>query len=287
MITKNLAKRLNLKLTNIEHIANGVGSFPISISQRTSATISLRYQSFKATLSFLVINKITENIPQFSFDKPSLNIPTHISLADEAFNNSRGIDILLGQGIFLQLLIQEQISLGRGKPVLQNSKLGWFIGGPISLPAINTMCCVLNTDIDKKLERFWKIEEEIHINKQLTREELECENEFSRTHKQNSEGRFIVTLPLKGDPHLLGDTIKSATTRFFSLEKQLMKKPMLKLDYDGFLKEYESLGHMTLVEDSHICRITQFSKNQVRQLNFALYLMHPLNVTMGCHLIVY
>ncbi|CAH0551011.1 unnamed protein product [Brassicogethes aeneus] len=71
-------KQQNILLSNI--ITN--------IKIQTDAVVKSTYNNFEAKLSFLVIDKITEKIPQVSFDVSSLNIPSSIKLADPELNKA-------------------------------------------------------------------------------------------------------------------------------------------------------------------------------------------------------
>ena len=56
--------------------------------------------------------------------------------------------------------------------------------------------------------------------------------------------RHIVTLPKKLNHDSLGSSKSLALKRFYSSEKRLLKNPELRQDYNQFMAEYESLGHM-------------------------------------------
>jgi len=50
-----------------------------------------------------------------------------------------------------------------------------------------------------------------------------CENEFIKTTKKDSDGRYIVSIIFKEDV-TLGDTKKQAIARYMNLEKKTKKK---------------------------------------------------------------
>ncbi|CAG9137721.1 unnamed protein product [Plutella xylostella] len=82
------------------------------------------------------------------------------------------------------------------------------------------------------------------IDNQAT-EERECEASFSEHTSRNADGRFVVTIPLKESPDVLGDSYNMARRRFMSLEKRIERDPVLKEHYTKFMQEYIDLGHMT------------------------------------------
>ncbi|XP_050683548.1 uncharacterized protein LOC126978616 [Leptidea sinapis] len=94
------------------------------------------------------------------------------------------------------------------------------------------------------LSRFWELDT-ISSKHKLTPEEKRCEQIFADTTYRESDGRFVVTLPLKEPPTILGDSYNMARHRFISLERRLQKNPILQKLYFDFMREYIELGHMT------------------------------------------
>lgn len=83
----------------------------------------------------------------------------------------------------------------------------------------------------------------------MSPEEKACEEHFTKTTKRKPDGRFIVSLPLKEAPEVLGDSFAMAKQRFLSLELRLEKDPHMKKLYVDFMKEYIESAHMS--ESSH------------------------------------
>ena len=72
-----------------------------------------------------------------------------------------------------------------------------------------------------------------------------------QTTERNEKGRFIVSIPFKQtELSLLGSSRDIAVKRLFSIEKKLAKTPLLKEQYMNFIKEYETLGHMSEIPSS-------------------------------------
>lgn len=80
----------------------------------------------------LVLKKITDIIPQQPVNMSNLNIPSDLSLADEEFYKPAPIEIQIGAGLFFEIISLNQIKLGKNKPVLQETKYGWMVSGPVS-----------------------------------------------------------------------------------------------------------------------------------------------------------
>lgn len=72
---------------------------------------------------------------------------------------------------------------------------------------------------------------------------------YSATTSRNQYGRYIVKLPLRSDPAVIGDSFQEALRRFRQIEKRLQRDVALQTNYNNFMKEYLSLCHMQMVED--------------------------------------
>nr|CAI5856581.1 unnamed protein product [Callosobruchus analis] len=144
---------------------------------------SVQDKSFQVKLSCLVIEKITQDIPNFYIDPTQINIPQNLSLADQNYYEAGEVQLLLGAGIFYDMLLPGKISLGKNMPVCQNSRLGWFLAGNITMfmdnqvdlnsnPQIscNLTMTQCNKQLHEQIEKFWAIEECSHMVP-LTKEE--------------------------------------------------------------------------------------------------------------------
>ncbi|KAF2881772.1 hypothetical protein ILUMI_24414 [Ignelater luminosus] len=146
-------------------------------------------------------------MPNFKVNTNNLEIPKGLKLADPYFYNPTTIDILLRAEIFWELLSVGRVRLGSHKPILQKTKLGWVIGGPVERafngePTTSLVASVSNLELT--ITRFWELES-ITDKQEWSAEDHKCEQRFKATHKRNSEGRFIIELTFKSDvPALAG-----------------------------------------------------------------------------------
>ncbi|XP_050516051.1 uncharacterized protein LOC126890925 [Diabrotica virgifera virgifera] len=192
-MTYNCLTKLGLNKSNVDISTSGISKKLIRINHSTKAKIYSMNKSFHADLSFLALEKITDNLPGISFNREAINFPKNIQLADTDFNQSKPIEVLLGASIFWSLMCVGQIKCGKNMPVLQKTHLGWILSGPISLlNSCNNICNlnIKNLDIQEKLEKFWKLEE-CPTTTRLSQEELECEEHFKQTTSRGSDGKFI------------------------------------------------------------------------------------------------
>lgn len=253
-MTRDLCQRLNLKPTKITHVVKGVGQAMTKIDGEVNITIMSRFGDYSTNLNFLILQGITDKLPIKSFDINLLSLNRNLCLADPEFNISNKIDILLGVPVFYSVLLPEQKLLGPNMPILQNSRLGWVLGGNLRLPKREddiSMSC-LNVEIgliEKKISEFWEIEE-VNPKNHFSREEQYCETYFLNTTTRDNDGRFIVSIPFKKSIENLGRSRDIALSRFYSLERRLEKNTVLKREYLKFMSEFESMGHMTAIQDS-------------------------------------
>uniref|UniRef100_A0A1I8N6A2 Uncharacterized protein n=1 Tax=Musca domestica TaxID=7370 RepID=A0A1I8N6A2_MUSDO len=110
---------------------------------------------------------------------------------------------------------------------------------------------ILSTEeeINLNLERLWKLEELDKNNKEITPEQMECEQNFKKNVSRESSGRIVVKLPFKESPSSLGQSRNTALRRFSAQERRLQNNLELKSEYNNFMRDYENLGHMSLFKN--------------------------------------
>nr|CAH7749572.1 unnamed protein product [Callosobruchus chinensis] len=198
-ITTRLMSQLRLDSTDAGIPVIGVGNSTTRIAKRVRTEIKSLNNDYSVKLTFLVLDEITECMPNFPFNKTELKIPKTVKLADSNFYLSSTIDILLGAGIFFDLLCSGRIKLGENLPVLQQTLLGWIISGPLprEMNSSSNFCnLAIEASLDKQIEKFWLLEE-FTTQKPQSREEIECENVFVETTRRDDSGHFVVTLPTR------------------------------------------------------------------------------------------
>lgn len=256
-MSNNLFDKLKIPKNKVKIQVIGINDQPSNILSMTKTKIKSLDSSHQYELDFLVTNKITGNIPQISFDTSRFYIPSNIKLADPKFNQSGNVDILLGAGIFYNVLSNGQIRLGKNAPVLQNTKLGWIVAGPFQTGPMpnNTFCNFSKTlKLENQMEKFWLLEEPLIKENNYSIEESEVEEHFKNTFERDYSGSFIVRLPFKENYVQLGESYTMALKRFQSLEHKLSKSTLQKEQYTKFIEEYLQMGHMTLLTKPEISK---------------------------------
>ncbi|XP_050294945.1 uncharacterized protein LOC126735061 [Anthonomus grandis grandis] len=249
-ISEKLFKLLNIPYQSVNMSVSGIGPDVTNLTKRVQLQIKSMVNNFSAKIPALVINKITELTPQIPIDISSIKLPADIILADSSFHTPSEVDLLIGAGLFYNILCSRQIKTGNGNPILQETQLGWVVSGPLSLLANVSYASSYKThrqslfctnDLQGCLEKFWLTEETTQqVPHVLSKEELECEDHFQETTHQDLTGRL--------QDCLRNDTLQPALKRFYSLEQKFDKNPEIKKLYIDFIKEYISLGHMSEIQ---------------------------------------
>lgn len=264
LITERLCKRLNLTTRLVDRSLLGINNATSRVGKTCRINMTSLNNSFSTELSCFVLPSITSLVPGHEINISNLAIPNNICLADPTFYMPAEIDILIGADLFWDLLGKQTIKLGKKKPVLCETRLGWIISGPIFSNCVtdthsrDIMCNFNNTDsydqglddIRIDLTRFWQLEEICSKSSNYFPEERLCEEHFVQNTTRLVDGRFCVRIPLKQDPSVLGDSYQRAAHCLHSLERRLQRKPDLNKMYHEFMMEYKLLGHMSECNDT-------------------------------------
>ena len=232
-ITKEFCNSLGIAKQKTNVNITGIGTGKTVVNERTRITIHSRTNPYKATLDFLVVPRITNNLPAISLNSDILNsIPNDIELADSDFHKSLSIDMLIGAELFFELLCIGQIRTSNNSPTYQKTKLGWIVSGKLKSQVATHLTCNLSTQdkLYQQIEKFWTIEEVTSNKSQVVQsEELDCERHFVQGTIRQNNGRFEVRLPFNEQLDRLGESETIA---------------MNEQQYRNFMSEYEQLGHM-------------------------------------------
>ncbi|XP_067214210.1 uncharacterized protein [Linepithema humile] len=249
-MTMDLCNKLGLHTVKTDIIVAGLNQSKTKVLETATATIESMHTEFKERLNFLVVPKITFNLPSEPLDLKRINIPTEASLADPDFHKPKKMDLLIGVDLFWDLICYETCK----HPYLYKTKLGYVVSGKLSQKSHRSpnKTCNLATnveDVSHYLKQFWEVEE-LPLERHLSPEEQTCESHFLKTTKRDSSGRFIVSIPIKASINDLGESKGLAERRLKSLERKLRDCDKMRSEYISFMRKYEELGHMTAVTDS-------------------------------------
>lgn len=149
-ITENMCQLLSLNKTKINMEILAVTGLKANVKYETNATISSRFTNFEENLDFLVLSKITGNLPSTLIDISNWQIPANTDLADPEFFKPNKIDMVIGGEIFYDLLCYGKIELSKDLPSLRKTLLGWIVVGRkvIKQPESSTSVVCANTSKD-------------------------------------------------------------------------------------------------------------------------------------------
>ncbi|XP_063989936.1 uncharacterized protein LOC135169130 [Diachasmimorpha longicaudata] len=185
-----------------------------------------------------------------------INIPINSLRKGRSKSSSTSIDIIIGADYYGQVIGHEVIKSPDNQLVAQQTIFGWIVSGTVcctdckpksSLTAVRVSPTEQLLDL---LKKFW-VQEELSSSKEilLNQDDQECELHFRNTHSRDSEGRYVVRLPLKTSVSALGESRRHALQLLNRTAKKLEANQEYGKLYKDFIREYEDLGHMRRVSE--------------------------------------
>ncbi|XP_053968286.1 uncharacterized protein LOC128869705 [Anastrepha ludens] len=212
--TSRLSNQLLLKKSKLPVAISGIGDSGTTVEYTINIIFKSIHSDYTNTITASIIPTITEQQPTTAFSISHWVIPENIKLADPSINTSRMIDLLIGAGIFFDLLCVGQIRLKEPTPIFQKTRLGWIVFGGKQRSNISSSCAVSsklveskesNGSLDQMVRSFWETENGLEGTTKVTKEELDCEIHFQTNHCRLGTGEYSVRLPVKLSPNMLGD----------------------------------------------------------------------------------
>ncbi|KAL0811523.1 hypothetical protein ABMA28_009914 [Loxostege sticticalis] len=272
-------KKIDSKVYSQDSTILGVCQGVQNSNQKAQFDIYSRISDFKLKVNCCIVDSITCDLPQFKIDRSNLDLGREVLLADENFDKSASIDVLLGCDVLLQALLHSAEPLKEEGPYLLKTQFGDVIAGSlppscvspsgvsnsISVqghvsqnlpPTTNHNACVVKShednlgqissisELNENISKFWQAEKVPEIYSEQTTEQELAESIFQQSVILENN-RFTVALPLKQPitKIYLGDSFSIALQRLYNLERRLVKNETLYQMYKDFINEYLSLGH--------------------------------------------
>ncbi|KAL0808815.1 hypothetical protein ABMA28_012492 [Loxostege sticticalis] len=180
-ITESTVQRLGLRKTPMLGQISGLGEHESTSKAMVTMELQSRVDSnFRIKLDAFVLRRITAPLPTCKIDPSSWVELEGLVLADPEYHTPNRIDVLLGVGIYNQILLEGLKRSPEGELLAQATSLGWILSGQIAMTVqpvhkINVLHCCLNGS--NLLKGFWELETEPEIKKEkmFNDEEKRCE----------------------------------------------------------------------------------------------------------------
>lgn len=261
-VTKKIVSALNLSVTPTDMGIKGVGDITAATTKGfCRLTLSTQInRELSIDFSALILGQLTSQLPREEVQTSNWAHLENLELADPQFRKPKDIDCILGADIYSRIILNGIKTGPADAPMAQNTRLGWIIMGA-SCPQnrdcleVTTGACIssffINQDlrIADALAKFWEIEK-IPPQRFMSAEDSACEEHFVDTVFR-ADGRYGVRLPFKSKPYFPGSK-EIALKSLSRLQTRLNKNEKLKVEYDNFMSEYYSLGHMELVPPEEV-----------------------------------
>lgn len=248
LITTDAAQKLRLrkkitqtKIIGLGGIQSSKGKVEFKINSATNPDCTVQ-------LTMYVSSKLVGPLPQLPVDLSAWPNIRRLPLADQNFDQPGPIDMILGAQFYSQI-VQTGLRRFPDGPTAQNTSFGWIMIGQINIPVCEIAISasgVANDELMSGLTRFWEMENAT-TRHYRTPEEQTCEDIFVSTVKRDSTGRFTASIPMQPDPPKVIGSRQLALGRLRQMHKRFERGLIIKANYIKFMKEYEELGHMSLV----------------------------------------
>lgn len=253
LISESCMQRLGIARTNARIPVTALkGAFVGHTRGKAKLEISSIYdKNSSIQIEAYVLNQLTGLIPSKPLSLRDMEAIKNIQLADPNFNDPSSIDVIIGWNKFLAILRNGQINNDNGEPIAQNTMFGYVIAGTLKEESPELMNFHVDLDLDASIRKFWETEE-IFPPIPLTKEEEYCEKHFQETFSRSASGRYIVRLPFKPNFVPLGESIRPAMVRLFSIEKRFDRDAIFKKTYTDFMNEYLICDHLEEIPDHEV-----------------------------------
>lgn len=250
-VTEAMVNRLELERRHSNCVISGIGQRNYKTKGIVKLTMFSLHNNRQIEIDAMIIPRITNRLPEHSFDRSPYAHLNNLQLADPNFNRPKHIDILIGSNVWAEI-IQNGIRRGReSEPVAICTLFGWIVFGRIA-PTMShqQVFCInevkMDDELNKMLTKFWELES---FPQQIfrTKEQQFCEDHFVSTVQRNQNGRYVVEMPIKSDAPALGSSREIAIKWLLRIEKSLANKPNERRLYNEFMEKYIKLGHMRRV----------------------------------------
>ncbi|XP_065087241.1 uncharacterized protein LOC135708974 [Ochlerotatus camptorhynchus] len=126
-ISERLSQRLKITRRIVDISVLGIGQAATKVKQQVSAMVRSRLSEYSRQMNFLVLPKVTVNLPTTTINTSGWTLPEGIELADPSFCISSGVDIVLGIEAFFDFFEMDYprtLTYGNSTFMEKNVQLG-------------------------------------------------------------------------------------------------------------------------------------------------------------------
>lgn len=115
-----------------QNTISGVGSAPGHCKGRLELVCKSLHSDYTFNTQAMILNKLTNNLPNYTFEKGYWPHLQNLKLADPEYNVSGPIDLLLGADVYSEILMEGVLKGDYHSPIAQQTQLGWILCGKLS-----------------------------------------------------------------------------------------------------------------------------------------------------------
>ncbi|XP_011860315.1 PREDICTED: uncharacterized protein LOC105557632 [Vollenhovia emeryi] len=191
-VSASLAKKLKLDPRDAPIEIKGVNQQVSKATKILNLKMNSRFESFATDLQCVILQAITQRIPNVRIDRQRLDIPENIRLADPQFYVPSEVELLIGTEKFwdllcvgqirLEVLAEEKGTLTGSSPCEEHfqkthcrNEQGRFV---VKLPIKEDVACNLGNSKDIAMKRFLSLERKLNKNPSLKTEYVKFLREY-------------------------------------------------------------------------------------------------------------
>lgn len=244
-----LASWLGNTINNYTHPIRGIGNVKVSnVEGQTRVMFTSRVaSSLRISVRALVMSEVIGRHPQVKLSSDVRRLTSDLFLADPNFDTPGPVDILLGADVLGNLILSQKRMLQPNGLVAVDTKLGHVILGPVRPVVLSETSegILFGSALSEIMQKFWELEEPPSARR-VDPDDEECESFYRDTTGRLYSGRFLLRLPFRANRPLLASSRKAAESRLISMERRMKRDSIFRQKYIDFMREYESLGHMSV-----------------------------------------
>lgn len=251
-MTDACARRLGLPKYKSEVPIFGLSNQEVKDLGKVNCSIRPRCEpETLLTFDAFIVPRICGDMPSSRIDNSTWTTFNDITVADPYYCQPGHIDVLIGAELWPSILLPGSIPATDTTPMALNTIFGWVFMGAVpcrTLPKVNVLLAINDHILNTTIKKFWEVEDVPH-ELPISLEDALCEEHFSKSHCRDTDGRYIVELPMKNDTPQYKEMKPKALRKFYYIEKRLLQNANWYLAYNQFMRDYLDLDHMSKVPE--------------------------------------